>query len=236
MSALLLDVRNLVAQYGDVPVLHGISLQVYTGQVVAILGANGAGKTTLMKALMGLIASNRGSITFGDAGIDQMRPDRRARLGMGYCPEGRRTFPGLSILENLQVACFENARERMRRVAGIFEMFPELSSRSATPAWQLSGGQQQMLAIGRSLMGQPKLLLLDEPSLGLSPRLTEEVMDRIPIIRAAGTSVLLAEQNASKALQVSDTAIVLRTGHVIKTGPAADLAKSDDVRAAFLGA
>jgi branched-chain amino acid transport system ATP-binding protein len=236
MSALLLDVRNLEARYGDVAVLHGISLQVFSGQVVAILGANGAGKTTLMKALIGLIDSNKGSITFADRGIDQMRPDRRARLGIGYCPEGRRTFPGLCVLENLQVACFENAAERVRRVEEIFVMFPELGARADTPAWQLSGGQQQMLAIGRSLMGHPRLLLLDEPSLGLSPRLTDEVMDRIPVIRAAGTSVLLAEQNASKALQVSDTAFVLRTGQVIKSGPAAELARSDDVRAAFLGA
>ena len=235
MTAPLLDIGGIDARYGDVAALHGVALQVFPGEVVALLGANGAGKTTLMKAVIGLVRTSGSGIRFDGAAIDGLRPDRRARLGIGYCPEGRRIFPGLAVAENLHVACFTSAVERARRLEKIFVMFPELRQRATTPAWQLSGGQQQMLAIGRCLMSQPRLLLLDEPSLGLSPRLTDEVIGLIPTIRASGTSVLLAEQNARKALHVSDKAFVLRTGRVVKHGAAAALVTSDDVRAAFLG-
>jgi branched-chain amino acid transport system ATP-binding protein len=202
---------------------------------VALLGANGAGKSTLMKAIIGLLHPTAGRILFDGQPLDALRADRRARLGIGYCPEGRRTFPGLTVRENLAVACWGSALVREQRIAAMFDLFPALGERQATLAWQLSGGQQQMLAIGRSLMDAPRWVLLDEPSLGLSPRLTDEVLGRIPAIVAGGTAVLLAEQNVAKALGVCSRAVVLKLGRVAAAGRAADLAASDDIRAAFLG-
>ena len=231
----LLSVQGLEVRYGAVPALHGVTLDVAAGEAVALLGANGAGKSTLMKAIIGLLRPAAGRVIFGDQPIEAMRADRRARLGIGYCPEGRRTFPGLTVAENLAVACWATARIRARRMDSMFALFPVLAQRRATLAWQLSGGQQQMLAIGRSLMDAPRLLLLDEPSLGLSPLLTDEVLGRIPVIVAEGTSVLLAEQNAAKALQLCQRAVVLKIGRVTAEGSAAGLAASDEVRAAFLG-
>jgi len=235
MTAPLLSVEALEVRYGAVAALRGISIAVAANEAVALLGANGAGKSTLMKAVIGLLRPSAGRILFDGRPIEALRADRRARLGIGYCPEGRRTFPGLSVRENLAVACWGNARVRARRIDAMFAMFPALAERQATLAWQLSGGQQQMLAIGRSLMDAPRLLLLDEPSLGLSPLLTDEVLGRIPSIVAAGTSVLLAEQNAAKALRVCARAVVVKLGRVAAAGPAAELAASDEVRAAFLG-
>ena len=235
MTAPILSVEALDVRYGSVPALRGVSLQVAAGEAVALLGANGAGKSTLMKAVIGLLRPSAGRILFDGRGLDEVRADRRARLGIGYCPEGRRTFPGLTVRENLSVACWGSARIRGQRIDAMFALFPVLAERQATLAWQLSGGQQQMLAIGRALMDAPRLLLLDEPSLGLSPRLTDEVLDRIPGIAAGGTAVLLAEQNAAKALRVCARAVLLKLGRVTAEGGAADLAANDDVRAAFLG-
>ena len=231
----LLEVADVEAGYGGVPALRGVSLQVRAGEAVALLGANGAGKTTLMKAVMGLVRTQAGQIRFDGRVLGRTVPERRARLGIGYCPEGRRIFPGLQVRENLLVACWEGAAQRARRMDEIFALFPALRDMAARPAWQLSGGQQQMLAIGRSLMGRPRLLLLDEPSLGLSPMLTDEVIARIPVITASGAAVLLAEQNAAKALAVCSRAWVLRTGQVVGHGAAAELAGSPEVRKAFLG-
>ena len=231
----LLEVDGIEVHYGGVAALRGVSLRVEPGQAVALLGANGAGKSTLMKAVMGLLRTRAGQIRFDGRPLGALPPERRARLGVGYCPEGRRTFPGLQVRENLQVACWDGAAARARRVEEVFALFPALRAKADHPAWQLSGGQQQMLAIGRSLMGRPRLLLLDEPSLGLSPVLTDEVIARIPTITGGGTAVLLAEQNAAKALGVCDRAWVLRTGQVVGQGPAAELARSPDVRRAFLG-
>ena len=231
----LLSVEALEVSYGTAPALHGVTIEVAANDAVAVLGANGAGKSTLMKAIIGLQRPYAGRIVFDGQVLGKMRVDRRARLGIGYCPEGRRSFPGLTVRENLSVACWGSASVRMQRLAAMFEMFPALADRQTVAAWQLSGGQQQMLAIGRSLMDAPRLLLLDEPSLGLSPRLTDEVLGRIPAIVAGGTSVLLAEQNAAKALQVCSRAIVLKLGRVTLQGPSRDLAASDEIRAAFLG-
>jgi branched-chain amino acid transport system ATP-binding protein len=235
LSAPILSVQALEAGYGAVPALRGIDLIVGANEAVALLGANGAGKSTLMKSVIGLLRPTAGHILFDGRRIDQLRADRRARLGIGYCPEGRRTFPGLTVRENLAVACWGSARLRERRIAEMFALFPALAERQGTYAWQLSGGQQQMLAISRSLMDAPRLLLLDEPSLGLSPLLTDEVLGRIPTIVAAGTSVLLAEQNANKALRVCARAVVLKLGQVVAAGRSADLAASEEIRAAFLG-
>jgi branched-chain amino acid transport system ATP-binding protein len=235
MTAPLLSVEALEVRYGAVAALRGASIAVAANEAVALLGANGAGKSTLMKAVIGLLRPAAGRILFDGRPIEALRADRRARLGIGYCPEGRRTFPGLTVRENLAVACWGNARLRTQRTDAMFALFPALAERQGTLAWQLSGGQQQMLAIGRSLMDAPRLLLLDEPSLGLSPLLTDAVLGRIPAIVAGGTAVLLAEQNAAKALQICTRAVVLKLGQVVAEGPAADLAASDDVRAAFLG-
>lgn len=235
MSTPLLEVTALQVRYGSIPALRGVGLTVGANEAVALLGANGAGKSTLMKSIIGLVRPVAGRILLDGQPLGAVRADRRARLGIGYCPEGRRTFPGLTVRENLAVACWGGAREREQRIAAMFALFPVLAQRAATRAWQLSGGQQQMLAIARSLMGAPRLLLLDEPSLGLSPRLTDEVLGQISSIVAGGTSVLLAEQNAAKALAVCARAVVLRLGMVVAEGAAAELAKSDEVRAAFLG-
>ena len=231
----VLSVRALDVSYGATAALRGVALAVAANEAVALLGANGAGKSTLMKAIIGLQRPLAGRIMFDGQDIGAMRADRRARLGIGYCPEGRRIFPGLTVRENLCVACWGSANVRMQRLDAMFEMFPTLGERQSTLGWQLSGGQQQMLAIGRSLMDAPKLLLLDEPSLGLSPRLTDEVLGRIPAIVAGGASVLLAEQNAAKALQVCSRAVVLKLGRVTLQGASHDLAASDEIRAAFLG-
>jgi branched-chain amino acid transport system ATP-binding protein len=235
MSDPVLSVAGLEVRYGAVPALRGVSLTVAANEAVALLGANGAGKSTLMKSIIGLLRPTAGRIMLGGVPLDTLRADRRARLGIGYCPEGRRTFAGLTVRENLSVACWAGARVREQRVEAMFELFPALAARAATLAWQLSGGQQQMLAIARSLMDAPRLLLLDEPSLGLSPRLTDEVLGRIPTIVAAGTAVLLAEQNAAKALGICGRAIVLKLGVVAAVGRADELAASDEIRAAFLG-
>jgi branched-chain amino acid transport system ATP-binding protein len=228
-------VDALTVRYGNVPALRDVGLGVRAGEAVALLGANGAGKSTLIKSIIGLVGAESGRVLLGGHALGGMRADRRARLGIGYCPEGRRVFPGLTVWENLAVACWGEARVRAARMEAMFALFPVLAQRAATRAWQLSGGQQQMLAVARSLMDAPRLLLLDEPSLGLSPRLTDEVLGQIPAIVAAGTSVLLAEQNAAKALAVCSRAVVLKLGRVAASGPAAELAKSDAVRAAFLG-
>ena len=231
----LLSVENLVVRYGAVTALHGVGLHVGAGEAVALLGANGAGKSTLMKALIGLMPAAAGRILLDGRPIQALPADRRARLGIGYCPEGRRVFPGLTVRENLLVACWGNAALRRQRLESAYALFPALAEFRGSLAWQLSGGQQQMLAIARSLMDAPRLLLLDEPSLGLSPRLTDEVLDRIPAILAGGTAVLLAEQNATKALAVAGRGILFARGRVAAAGTAAELAASRDLHAAFLG-
>jgi len=235
MTGPLLSVDALQVRYGGVPALHGVSIDVLPGEAVALIGANGAGKSTLMKAIIGLMPASAGAIRFDGQALGTWPANRRARAGIGYCPEGRRSFPGLTVRENLSVACWGGSRLRAERLASMYDMFPALAEYASTLAWQLSGGQQQMLAMARSLMGAPRLLLLDEPSLGLSPRLTDEVLGRIPAIVGNGTSVLMAEQNASKALQVCRRAVVLNLGKVTLSGLAADLAQSAEVRRAFLG-
>jgi branched-chain amino acid transport system ATP-binding protein len=232
----LLSVEGLEVRYGAVPALRGVSVTVGAGEAVALLGANGAGKSTLMKAVIGLLRPAAGRVWFDGRPIEGLRTDVRARMGIGYCPEGRRVFPGMTVRENLLVACWGDARVRVRRVEAMFAMFPALAERQGVLAWQLAGGQQQMLAIGRSLMDAPRLLLLDEPSLGLSPLLTDAVLGRIPAIVAEGTAVLLAEQNVAKALAVCGRAVVLKLGQVAAEGRAEAVAAGEVVRAAFLGA
>jgi len=234
-GAPLLRLSGLRVAYGSIPALRGVDLVVGAGEAVALLGANGAGKSTLIRAVMGFLRPAAGEIVFAGESLAGLPIERRARLGLGLCPEGRRVFPGMTVDENLEVASAEGAAARRRRIDAVYAVFPQLADKRRALGWTLSGGQQQMLAIGRALMGAPRLLLLDEPSLGLSPRLTSEVLTRVRDIVRAGTAVLLAEQNVAKALAVSDRAYLLQVGVVVGEGPAATLATSDAVRRAFLG-
>ena len=231
----LLSINDLTAGYGAITALHGISLEVHAGEAVALVGANGAGKSTLMKCIMGLVAARAGSLMFGGADLARRRIPDRAKLGIGYSPEGRRIFPGLTVHENLLVASRDSDGGR-GKAQEIYRIFPALQEKRHALGWSLSGGQQQMLAIGRALMPGPKLLLLDEPSLGLSPVLTTDVLNRVRQITAAGTAVLLAEQNVHKALSLSHRAYVIRLGRIVAQGQAQTLRDDASLQQAFLGA
>jgi branched-chain amino acid transport system ATP-binding protein len=231
----LLTIEGLTARYGQITALADVSLRVEAGEAVALLGSNGAGKSTLMKTIMGLVAPVAGRLCFADQDLAAVTTADRARLGLGYSPEGRRVFPGMTVRENLEVACLASHAICADRLADVFDLFPALAERPATLGWQLSGGQQQMLAIGRALMTGPRLLLLDEPSLGLSPILTNDVLERVKRIKSRGTAVLIAEQNVAKALAVTDRAYVLQVGRVRTEGAARALASDPAIREAFLG-
>ncbi len=232
---LLLSVCDLSVSYGQVSALRGVSFDVRRGQTLALLGANGAGKSTLLKAIIGSVPATSGTVTFEGRGVDSVAAHRRVRMGMAFSPEGRRVFPGLTVRENLEVASFDDRAGTLRLVDEMFGLFPDLALKQKVGGWSLSGGQQQMLAIARALMSRPRLLLLDEPSLGLSPKLTDEVLARIPQIARAGTAVIVAEQNASKALRLVDSACVLQTGSLVLAAPASDLVGDARIEAAFLG-
>jgi branched-chain amino acid transport system ATP-binding protein len=226
----LLELDGVEAGYGRVKALHGVSLAVGEGEAVALLGANGAGKSTLLRTVIGLLPASAGAIRFGGGDITAWRPDRRARLGLGYVPEGRRVFPGLSVRDNLLVACRGGPSERARRLERVCTLFPALAELEAAASWQLSGGQQQMLTIGRALMSGPRLLLLDEPSLGLAPVVAREMFAAVRRIAGEGCGVLVAEQSQA-ALAVCERAVVLRVGRIVREGRAADMT---DLRADYL--
>ncbi|MCE2532168.1 MAG: ABC transporter ATP-binding protein [Acidimicrobiia bacterium] len=239
----VLEVRGLSVRYGPaLTVLRGVDLEVPAGAIVALLGPNGAGKTTLLRALTGLLPFHHGRVTGGEVLLEG-DPVRRTsasalvRRGMAQVMEGRRIFAELTVEENLRAGAV-TVRDRRRVVAVMgetFEMFPQLAGRRGDQAGYLSGGEQQMLAIGRALMSSPKLLLLDEPSLGLAPRITEQIAERIRVVGAAGTTVLLVEQNAAMALAIAETAYVLQAGQVAMSGPAAVLRDDSDVQRLYLG-
>jgi len=231
----LLNVRGLNAGFDAGPVLFGIDLEIAPGELIALVGANGAGKSTLFKSIMGFLKPAAGGIRFAGKSLTRLPPEARAHLGVGYCPEGRRVFPGLTVRENLEVAVTGPAKSRPALVDYAYELFPALAERPKALGWQLSGGQQQMLAIARALMGRPRLLLLDEPSLGLAPKLVDEVLMRVRTIVASGTSVLLAEQNVTKALACCERAYLLEVGTVALAGAAADLQGAWEVKKAYLG-
>jgi branched-chain amino acid transport system ATP-binding protein len=233
---MLLQVTGLTARYGQITALEAATIEVRAGEAVALVGANGAGKTTLMKSVMGFVAPAAGAIDYDGRALAGVAVSARARLGLGYSPEGRRVFPGMTVRENLEVASRAGRTATRGRLDEVYAMFPALAQKTAALGWQLSGGQQQMLAIGRALMTAPRLLLLDEPSLGLSPILTTEVLGRVRAIVARGTAVLLAEQNVAMALAVADRAYVLQVGRVVESGPAAELRQNPRIRDAFLGA
>ena len=235
----MLKVEQIGVAYGAIDALHGISLEVGQGEVVALLGANGAGKTTLLRTISGLIRPKSGGIRFEGEPLGNSSAETRVGRGIAHVPEGRRIFPGLTVRENLDVATTVWRRRGMSAAAdldNVYALFPRLKERASQLGWSLSGGEQQMLAIGRALMARPKMLLLDEPSLGLAPRLSEEVYRRIADINAKGVTVLLVEQNTVLALEVARRAYVIENGHIVLDGPARDLANHPRVREAYLGA
>ena len=232
----MLSLDAVVAGYGDIACLKGVSLEVRDNEIVALLGANGAGKTTTLAAISGLVRLRGGSITFGGRRLDQLPPDQVAGCGIGHVPEGRRVFPRLTVLENLQLGAYlRRDREIGQDLEKMWDVFPVLKARAGQLAGTLSGGEQQMLAMARGLMGRPSLLLLDEPSLGLAPKLVQTIFEIIARINAAGTAILLVEQNARMALQIAHRGYILETGAVTLSDAAPALATNPQVKAAYLG-
>ena len=235
----MLEAIDLVVNYGRIQALHGISLQVQAGELVTLLGANGAGKTTTMRALSGLLPLTRGKIMFDGRDITHMKAHDRVKAGMIQAPEGRGVFPGMTVQENLDMGCyarkFESKAKYNETLEWIFELFPRLLERRTQVGGTLSGGEQQMVAIGRSLMARPKLLLLDEPSMGLAPMIIQQIFRIIAEINAMGTTILLVEQNAQQALTRTHRAYILETGEVTKDGSGKDLLADPAIKAAYLG-
>lgn len=232
----MLKVDNIHCSYGNIEVIKGLSLEIPEGSIVALIGGNGAGKTTTLKAISGLMKVAKGSIKLLGTEIANKAPDTIVKLGMAHVPEGRQVFPELSVHDNLLLGGYTIkdkalVKERLERIYG---RFPRLKERAGQLAGTLSGGEQQMMAIGRALVSEPKLLLLDEPSMGLSPKLVGEVFDIIETVRDAGTTILLVEQNAHMALEIADHAYVLQTGEVVMSGSGQEIAANEDVRKAYL--
>jgi branched-chain amino acid transport system ATP-binding protein len=235
MSALL-NVQGLKSGYGVVEVLRGVDLQVMPGELVALLGSNGAGKTTLNLTLSGLVAARAGQVGFDGQDITGLHSRQVVKHGLIQVPEGRKVFPNLSVHENLELGAFTRGRERkLQNLDKVYETFPRLKERVAQLAGTLSGGEQQMLAIGRGLMAEPRLLILDEPSLGLSPLLVEELFGLIAQLRSSGLAILLVEQNVGQSLDIADRAYVMENGQIRFTGTPAELLASDTLRQAYLG-
>lgn len=232
----LLNVQDLKSGYGVVEVLRGVDLKVMPGELVALLGSNGAGKTTLNLTLSGLVATRAGQVQFDGQDITAMHYQKVVTHGLIQVPEGRKVFPNLSVHENLELGAFTRGRERRaQNLDKVYETFPRLKERVAQLAGTLSGGEQQMLAIGRGLMAEPRLLILDEPSLGLSPLLVEELFALISQLRSSGLAILLVEQNVGQSLDIADRAYVMENGQIRFTGTPAELLASDTLRQAYLG-
>jgi branched-chain amino acid transport system ATP-binding protein len=231
----MLEIRDVSASYGGAQVLSGVSLDVAEGEFIAVLGPNGAGKTTLLKTISALVRPHEGSISFEGRRVDGRSPADVVDAGIVHCPEGRRVFPELTVLENLRLGATRRRDGEADRLARVYELFPRLQERRGQRAASLSGGEQQMLALGRSLMGAPRLLMLDEPSLGLAPTVVDLVFDAVAQIRAEGIATLLVEQNAEIALDITDRAYVLERGCVVANGPSRELAGSERVRQIYLG-
>jgi branched-chain amino acid transport system ATP-binding protein len=231
----MLGIDGACVGFGGAAALTHVSLTIERGEIVALLGANGAGKSTLLRAVVGLVPLQEGTIAFEGQPIVALAAEARIRLGIGFAPEGRRVFGALSVRENLDVAAKGSRADRRRSAETIFALFPQLAAQVGRTAWQLSGGQQQMLSIGRALMQSPRLLLLDEPSLGLAPALARDVFLRIRAIANGGIAVLLAEQNAALALGIATRGYVLRLGEVAYSGSATALRSTPAIQDAFLG-
>jgi branched-chain amino acid transport system ATP-binding protein len=233
----VLELADVHSYYGNIRALRGVSLSVQPGEIVTLIGANGAGKTTTLRTILGMVRPRRGTVTFNGHRLHALTTDRIVRLGIGQSPEGRRIFPRMSVLENLELGAF--ARPDRDGIAAdlerVFTLFPRLRERVAQKGGTLSGGEQQMLAIGRALMARPALLLLDEPSMGLSPILVETIFRIVQDINRQGTTILLVEQNARMALRVAHRGYVIQTGRIVLHDRAADLLRSDLVRKTYLG-
>ena len=231
----MLNISDIQVKYGAAASLKGVSFEVKQGECVCIIGANGAGKTTLLKTISGIVRSCAGSILFEGEDLCRLGPEEIIRRGIAHCPEGRRVFPAMTVAENLEMGGLTNKARIPAIMEKCFEMFPRLKERSSQLAGTLSGGEQQMLAIGRALMTRPKLLLLDEPSMGLAPILVDEIFSMIQTINSAGTTILLVEQNANKALRIANRGYVLETGKIKLHGTSEELLTNDEVRTAYLG-
>ncbi len=234
---MLLEVKDLVVKYGEITALSGINIQAEEGQLTTLIGSNGAGKTTLLKALSGLHKPASGKIIFDGNDITESSTDKIVTLGISHCPEGRRVFPRQSVIENLRMGAFiRKDKEIEDDIKKYFQWFPRLEERKNQKAGLLSGGEQQMLAISRALMSRPKLLLLDEPSMGLAPLVVEEVFKIIDEVHKQGTTIFLVEQNARQALKIADRGYVLEVGKITASDSAENLLNSEDVKKAYLGA
>lgn len=233
----MLKVTDLEVSYGMIQAIRGIDFEVEQGEVIALIGANGAGKTTILHTVTGLLKSKAGKIEFEGKDITKMPGHKIVSLGMAHVPEGRRVFADLSVLENLKLGAYtrNDKQEIEDTLKMIYKRFPRLEERKSQMAGTLSGGEQQMLAMGRALMSHPKIILMDEPSMGLSPIFVSEIFDIIKEISASGTTVLVVEQNAKKALSIADRAYVLETGNIVLEGAAKDLLENDSVKKAYLG-
>lgn len=233
----LLEIKDLEVYYGVIQALKGISFEVNKGEIVTLIGANGAGKTTTMQSIMGLIPSKAGSVTYNGQDITRMPCHKIVHLGMAQVPEGRRVFQELSVYENLLMGAYtQKDKSRIKTdIEEIYTRFPRLAERRDQIAGTLSGGEQQMLAMGRAMMSHPDLLMLDEPSMGLSPMLVDQVFDIIKDYHKSGTTVLLVEQNAGKSLAISDRAYVLENGRIVLSGTGEELMQSEEVKKAYLG-
>jgi branched-chain amino acid transport system ATP-binding protein len=232
----MLELENLHVSYGEIPALKGISLEVRPGEIVALLGNNGAGKTTTLRAISGLLTPRDGDVRFEGQSLRGMSAHAIVRKGIAHVPEGRRVFNRLTVRENLEMGAYARSDSSVARdIDRVFGLFPRLLERRTQVSGTLSGGEQQMLAIGRAMMASPRMLLLDEPSMGLSPVLVEQIFDTVRDINREGTTILLVEQNAAMALEIAGRAYVLETGTVALSGEAAELARNPDVRKAYLG-
>ena len=231
----LLKVNDIHVYYGKIHAVKGVSFEVGQGEIVSLIGANGAGKSTALKTISGLLHPKQGSIEFMGKDITKLEPNKIVRLGLAQVPEGRRVFAHMSVMENIEMGAYILGRIPEEAVEDVFSRFPRLKERSRQEAGTLSGGEQQMLAMARALMSKPKLIMMDEPSMGLSPILVEQIFSIITELRQSGATILLVEQNANKALKITDRAYVLETGRITLSGSGRELLESEDVKKAYLG-
>lgn len=231
----MLSVKDLNVCYGAIHAIHDVSLEVHDGEIVSLIGANGAGKTTILHTITGLKKAKSGSVTYNDADLLKTDPSKIITLGVAHVPEGRHIFPGMTVEENLEMGAYIRKDDLSASIKEVYERFPRLKERRRQLAGTLSGGEQQMLAVGRALMSRPSILLMDEPSMGLSPLLVKEIFKIVQEVHKQGMTVLLVEQNAKMALSISDRAYVLETGRISMSGAASDLLNDEKVKKAYLG-
>jgi len=238
---MMLTIENIYIDYGEIKAVEGVSLQVQEGEIVSLLGANGAGKSTILRVVSGLHVPKEGNITFQDRDITRLAPQNIVKLGISHVPEGRQIFSGLTVRENLELGAYTYYYDRSRRddfrqaLAQVFELFPRLMERQKQLGGTLSGGEQQMLAVGRALMSLPKILLLDEPTMGLAPMLVQEILDTVRLFPERGVSALLVEQNVSAALRIADRGYVMKDGKIVLMGTSDELLSNESVKEAYLG-